>query len=377
MRVLAVNWLDLENPQAGGAEIHFFEIFKRFVGAGDVVTLVCSGWKGAARRATVDGIDVRRFGGRHTFAALGRRAVREALAAAPYDVVVEDVNKLPLYLPMLTRLPTYTIVPHLFGRTAFQEASAPVATMVWLAERPIPWVYRRSAFHAISESTRDELVQRGVDARAIRVIYPGVDAEWFTPDEATPRAKVPTFLYVGRLKRYKGIDVAIRALREVRTGYPEAVLQIAGQGSDRARLVELVGALGLGNAVQFLGFVDEEEKRRLLRRAWAHIFPSVKEGWGISNVEASACGTPAIAADSPGLRESVVHEQTGLLVPFGDHDGLASAMMRIAGDAAFRDRLGAGGREFAVALSWERTASQTRDHVLETAGASRKERSNS
>jgi glycosyltransferase involved in cell wall biosynthesis len=377
VRVLAVNWLDLENPQAGGAEIHFFEIFKRFVGAGDVVTLVCSGWKGAAPRTTIDGIEVRRVGGRHTFAALGRRAVREALASAPYDVVVEDVNKLPLYLPTLTRLPSYTIVPHLFGGTAFQEASFPVATLVWLAERPISWVYRRSAFHAISESTRDELVQRGVDVKAIRVIYPGVDAEWFTPDGATPRAEVPTFLYVGRLKRYKGIDMALRAMEGVRARYPEAVLQIAGHGSDRARLAALVDALGLGNSVQFLGFVDEEEKRRLLRQAWAHVFPSVKEGWGISNVEASACGTPAIAADSPGLRESVIHEQTGLLVPFGDPEALASAMIRVAGDTEFRDRLGVGGREFAVGLSWERTADQTRAHVLETASASRKERSDS
>ena len=240
MRVLAVNWLDLENPQAGGAEIHFFEIFKRFVLAGDVVTLVCSGWNGATPRAMVDGIDVRRIGGRHTFAALGRRAVRQALASGSYDVVVEDVNKLPLYTPTLTRLPTYTIVPHLFGRTAFQEASFPVATLVWLAERPIPWVYRRSMFHAISESTRDELAKRGVDPRRTRVIYPGVDTEWLTPDESTPRAEVATFLYVGRLKRYKGVDVALRALRSVRARYPAAVLQVAGEGNDHARLLGLV-----------------------------------------------------------------------------------------------------------------------------------------
>lgn len=370
MRILAVNWLDLENPQAGGAEVHFFEIFKRFVGAGDVVTLVCSGWKGAAPRTTIDGIDVRRIGGRHTFAALGRRAVRQALAGASYDVVVEDVNKIPLYIPTLTNLPMYTIVPHLFGKTVFQEASLPVGTLVWLSERPIPRLYRRSAFHAISESTRDELVQRGVDSRSIRVIYPGVDSQWFTPDEATSRAEVPTFLYVGRLKRYKGIDLALRALQGVLVRFPEAILQIVGEGSDRSRLLGLIDGLALGNSAQFLGFVSEEEKRRLLRRAWAHIFPSVKEGWGISNVEASACGTPAIAADSPGLRESVVHGKTGLLVPFGDHRALAAAMLDIAADTALRESLGAGGRDFAVGLSWERTADQTRAHVMETCGAS-------
>lgn len=371
MRVLAVNWLDLENPQAGGAEIHFFEIFKRFVQAGDTVTLVCSGWRGAAARTEIGGIDVRRFGGRHTFAALGRRAVRQTLRTGGYDIVVEDVNKLPLYTPSLTSLPSYAIVPHLFGRTAFQEASLPVATLVWLAERPIPWVYRRSAFHAISESTRDELARRGVDPGRIRVIYPGVDSEWFAPADGGHRADAPTFLYVGRLKRYKGVDVVLRALRRVRSRFPDAVLQIAGEGNDRPRLTRLADEFGVAGAVQFLGFVSEAEKRRLLREAWAHVFPSVKEGWGISNVEASACGTPTIAADSPGLRESVIHEHTGLLVPYGDHDGFAAAMSRIASDAAFRERLGAGGREFAVGLSWDRAADETRAHVMEAAGMSR------
>jgi glycosyltransferase involved in cell wall biosynthesis len=365
-----VNWLDLENPQAGGAEIHFFEIFKRLVQAGDQVTLVCSGWDGAEARTVIDGIEVQRIGGRHTFAALGRRAVRGALDRAPYDIVVEDVNKLPLYVPMLTSLPMYTIVPHLFGRTAFQEASLPVAMLVWLAERPIPWVYRRSAFHAISESTRDELAQRGVDPAAIRVVYPGVDTEWFVPDAAAGRAEVPTFLYVGRLKRYKGIAMALRALKGVRVRFPEAVLQIAGEGNDRHRLQRIAERLALSDAVRFLGFVSEVQKRELLRRAWAHVFPSVKEGWGISNVEASACGTPTIAADSPGLRESVIHEETGLLVPYGDHQALAAAMIRVADDVAFRERLGSGGRNFALGLSWERAAQQTRAHVMETAGVS-------
>src|SRR6476659_9249547 len=101
MQVLAVTWLDRENPQAGGAEVHFFEIFGRLVQAGMDVTLVASGWDGAAPRAEIDGIHVRRFGGRHTFALQGRGAVRAALRESRYDIVVEDINKLPLYLPSL------------------------------------------------------------------------------------------------------------------------------------------------------------------------------------------------------------------------------------------------------------------------------------
>ncbi len=372
MKILAVNWLDLENPQAGGAEVHFFEIFARLVGAGHDVTLVTSGWAGAAPRATVRGIAIHRIGGRHTFALRGRGAVRRALREDAYDVVVEDVNKLPLFLPAVTRLPCYVIVPHLFGTTAFHEAAWPVATVVWLAEQPVPTVYRRAAFHAISDSTRDDLVARGVAAERVRVIYPGVDTVWFTPEPATVRATAPTFLYVGRLKRYKRVETAIRGVALARQGGRDVRLDIAGQGNDRPRLERVVADLGLEGPVRFLGFVSEEEKRTLLRRSWATVFPSLKEGWGITNVEAAACGTPAVAADSPGLRESVRHEVTGLLVPPDDPAAIAAALTRLAGDPALVTRLGRGGRTFAESLSWEAAAAQTADHLDETVRAGRR-----
>jgi glycosyltransferase involved in cell wall biosynthesis len=365
VRILLVNWNDRENPQAGGAEIHLHAIFGRLARRGHAVDLVASGWAGGAPRAELDGMQVYRRGNRHTFALLGRGVVRARLRAASYDVVVEDINKLPLFLAGLTPLPFCVIVPHLFGSTAFAEASWPVAAVVWAAERPIPRAYRRAAFHAISDSTQDDLVSRGVARERIEVIYPGVDSVWYAPDPATPRAARPTFLYVGRLKRYKGVEVALRALAEAR-GQPAGAdlsLEIAGQGDDRPRLERLAQELGLAAAVQFLGFVTEEEKRRRLRRAWAVVFPSAKEGWGISNVEAAACGTPALASDSPGLRESVRDGETGYLVPHGDAGRLAERMLALAGDPALVERLGRGGRRFAEALTWDRAADATERHL--------------
>lgn len=365
MRILAVNWQDLENPQAGGAEVHFFEIFGRIAAAGHAVTMITSGWPGAAPRAAVRGIDVRRVGGRHSFALLGRGAVRRALREAAWDVVVEDVNKLPLFVTTLTRLPVCVIIPHLFGTTAFREAGWPIAAAVWLAEKPIPRVYRRAAFHAISDSTRDDLVARGVPADRIQVIYPGVDTARLTPapDPEGTRTRNPSFLYVGRLKRYKGVETAIRAVGLARQAGTPVELAIAGQGDDRPRLERLTAQLGLTAAVRFLGFVPEDEKRTLLRRSWATVFPSPKEGWGITNVEAAACGTPAVASDSPGLRESVRHEETGLLVPGDDPAALAAALQRLARDPALVARLGRGGRAFAESLSWDRAAAQTAEQL--------------
>src|SRR5207245_8604189 len=121
-------------------------------------------------------IQVTRLGGRHSFALRARGAVRRALRSQRFDVVIEDINKLPLFLPMLTSLPFVALVPHLFGTTAFAEPSAPLATVAWAAEPPIPWAYRRAAFHAISESTRDDLVGRGVPFERVVVLQSRVDS---------------------------------------------------------------------------------------------------------------------------------------------------------------------------------------------------------
>lgn len=330
------------------------------------MTAVVSGWPGAAHTAEIDGVEVKRVGGRHSFALKGRGAVRRALGERPYDLVVEDINKLPLYLPLVTKLPVYVVIPHLFGTTVFKEASVPVAAIVWSSERPIPAVYRRAAFHAISESTRDDLVARGVTRSAIRVIYPGVDSSWYTPDAVHSRASAPTFLYVGRLKRYKGLDTALRAVAIARRRGHPLRLELAGTGDDRWRLERIAGRLSLGDSVMFMGFVTEKEKRDLMRRAWAVVFPSAKEGWGLSNVEAAACGTPAIASDRPGLRESVIDRETGLLVPHGDAEALAAALIEFAEDREMVERLGRAARRFAERLSWERTAQETEEHLLQT-----------
>ena len=369
MKILAVNWQDLENPHAGGAELHLFELMRRLVEKGHTVHLICSGWPGAPASATVQGVSVERRGGRHSFAALGRGAVKVALERDPWDLVLEDINKLPLYLAGMTRLPFCAMIPHLFGTTAFQEAPLPVAAVVALAERPIPRAYRRAGFHAISESTRDDLVTRGVPAHRIRVIHPGIDCHSYTPAAGLDRALPPTFLYVGRLKRYKGVEVAVRALELARRQRPDLSLDIAGTGADAPRLVRLAEELGQASAVRFHGFVTEARKRELFRGAWANLFPSPKEGWGLTVMEAAACGTPSLASDSAGLRDSVRDGITGYLVPHGDAPALAARMLSLAGHPALVTRLGQAARAHACAWSWDDAAAATEAHLFElTAG---------
>lgn len=367
LRILLINWQDRENPQAGGAEVHLHEIFGRLAERGHDVRAVVGGWGAAPRRTTLDGIDIRRVGGRQTFPLHVVRAVRDALRQRPADVVVEDINKIPLYTPAWLDVPIVALVPHLFGTTAFAEAAWPMAAAVWTAERAIPRVYRRTPFHAISEGTADDLVARGIERERITVIHPGIDHGTFAPAPPAERDERPTLLYVGRLKRYKGIDVLFEALARLAMDGHDIHLCVAGRGDDRSRLERVAADLGMAERVRFLGYLSEAEKVRRLQRAWVAVYPSPKEGWGITNVEAAACGTPVVASDSPGLRESVLHGETGFLVPHGDSAAWAAALGSLVGDPGLRARLGRGAIAHAARFSWDRAADETERHVAETA----------
>jgi glycosyltransferase involved in cell wall biosynthesis len=368
VRVLLVNWQDRENPQAGGAEIHLHEIFGRLAAKGHELRLLCGGWPGCSPRAHLDGIDVYRVGTRHSFPFLARGFYRGNLMGWA-DVLVEDINKVPLYTPRWGATRTMALVPHLFGSTAFQELAAPLAAAVWFAERPLGRAYRGVPFEAISESTADDLAERGIPRRSVEVIYPGIDTVAYTPNEAE-RSQVPTFSYLGRLKKYKGVHLVIRAFAAM--GVANAVLEIAGAGDYRGELETLARSLDLGDRVRFLGRISEAEKLSLLRRSWALVFASPKEGWGITNLEAAACGTPVVASNSPGIRESVRDGVTGFLVSHGDVPAMAAAMRRVAESSSLVASLGREARVFAAGFTWENAADQTESHLARiSAGAPR------
>jgi len=371
VRILVVNWNDRHNPHGGGAEVHLHEIFGRIAARGHTVDLLASGWEGGEPRALVDGIDVHRVGRRYTFPLYARRYYRRHLASRGYDVLVEDMNKIPLYTPLWGggAPPVVALVHHLFGGTIFREAGVALASAVWMTERALASLYRNVPFVAVSKSTADDLAARGIPRGSISVIYNGIDQTQLSP-KAEMRSAEPLFAYLGRLKKYKGVDMIVRAMALL--DHPGARLEIAGTGDCRDELKRLVRSLGLEARVRFLGYVTPEEKINLLRRAWAIVLASPKEGWGLTNLEAAACGTPGISSDSPGLRESIVDGETGILVPHGDIAALAAAMQRLADSRGLVEKLGTAGRRFAEGFTWNRSADDTLSHLQNTVHGGKK-----
>lgn len=373
LRILAVNWRDLRNPEAGGAETHLHEILIRLAARGHRVTLLAAGWPGAAAEERYDGLRVLRAGGAMTGNWAIMALARRVLKAEQFDVIVEDVNKIPFFLPWLSKLPHLLVIPHLFGPTVFRETNPVFGAYVYLPELLIPKAYKRSRVLAISPSTKDDLVRRGMDPGRIDVSYCGFDAEPYDLASPPPRDEAPRIVHLGRLRKYKGTEYVLRAFARIRETLPDASLDIVGGGPDRPALERLGGELSLGDSLRFHGHMPLEGMVELLYRCRLFLNASPKEGWGLTVVEAGACGLPCVAADSPGLRDSVVDGETGLLVPYADVPAMAEAAIALLTDEPRRAAMGEAAARRARGFHWDTTARETeamlRELVAEGTGS--------
>ena len=369
MRILVFNWQDTTNPLAGGAEVHLHNIFSRIARRGHDVTLFCSSYPGTASEETRDGIRIIRKGGRalfnvHVPLAYWRRFRREQ-----FDVIVDDVNKIPFLTPLYVRRPLFGIMHHLFGRSIYLEANPIVATYVYVTERLGVWLYRLSGipFFVVSPSTKDELMQHGFEESRLHLVHNCVDHTIHVP---APERRSPTPLIgiFGRLKKYKCVDQVLRALPTVLKQVPGARLVVVGDGDDRPRLERLTRELGLSQSVSFAGYVPEETKVEWLQKMWFGVTMSSKEGWGLTVLEANACGTPVIAADVPGLRDAVKDGVTGVLTPFGDIAALAAKMTALLQDEPRRTRLSGQAITWAGEFNWDHAAEKTLQALRAHAG---------
>ncbi|MCP4548884.1 MAG: glycosyltransferase family 4 protein [bacterium] len=372
LKILALNWRDRMNPEAGGAETHIHEILRRLADRGHDITLLAAGYPEAEPETHYDGLRVLRAGnGWNANWVLPFRA-RRLMREQKFDVVIEDVNKIPFFIPWLSKLPHLLVIPHLFGGTVFRETNPLFATYVFLPELLIPRVYRKSRVLAISPSTRDDLIRRGLDADRIDVSYCGFEAGIYDmPNPPAPDPDQVRLVHLGRLRKYKGADLVLQSFVKIRERIPTATLDIIGDGPERPELLKLASRLQIGDAVRFHGHVPLKTLVDILYRCHLFLNASPKEGWGLTVIEAAACGLPCIAADSPGLRDSVRDGETGILVPYGDVPAMAEAALTLLEDEDRRSEMGRLAARRAREFSWDTTALETEgmlDRLVAEAG---------
>ena len=350
MNILFFNWRCWKHPWAGGAENYLHEISKRLVKSGHRVTWFVASWEGLKEREVLDGIAIIRKGGRFSVYIHAFLTYITELRSGDIDVIVDDINGVPFFTPLFVRTRKIAIIHHLVKGIFFTELPFYSAVLGWLSERMIPILYKRTKFVTVSESTKRELEAFGI--ADVEVVYNGVDMVQSGNLDKNLR---PTIIFLGRLKRYKRIDRLIKAYKIVSERVPETELWIVGDGDQREELEHLAEETMI--KADFFGYVDEARKAKLLREAWVFVITSEKEGWGVTVLEANACGTPCIAYDVPGLRDSIIDAETGILVRAdGDVENLAEAIIMVLEDDELREKLSKNAFVYAKGFSWETSA---------------------
>ncbi len=354
LRVLVLNERDPSHPRAGGAEVHLAELAPRLAARGIALTQLACRFGAAAGRERVGAIEVRRVAALPCYYPRAALACARATRRGDFDLVLEVLCKLPFYSPLYSAVPVLCVLHHFLGRTAFLQAAWPLAALVVAAESGVARCYRSPPFVVGSQSSRLDLLRRGVADERIRVIPYGTRrAAGARPGAARARYRV---VYVGRLEPYKRIGVLLRAAARLAPRFPALELVIAGRGSDRARLERLAGELGVSERTRFAGFVSDAERDALLASARVCVQPSQKEGFGLSVIEANAFGVPVVASDSDGLRDALRDGETGFLAPPGDAARFAQHLAALLEDDALHARMAAAAERHAAGFDWDRAA---------------------
>jgi glycosyltransferase involved in cell wall biosynthesis len=362
-RLSILAWRDLDDPEAGGSELHAHQIASIWAGAGLDVRLRSSAVAGMSAHAARDGYRVVRKGGRIT---VFPRAVLSGLAGrgGRPDGVMEIWHGMPFFSPLWTRCPRVSFVHHVHAETWRVILSPQLARVGEIVElRLAPHVYRRARIVTVSESSRQDLVTLvRLDPSRITVVPNGVDA-MYRPDGE--RSADPLVVAVGRLVPVKRFELLLDALIAARRSVPRLRAVIVGEGVERPRLEAKIAAAGATEWIELPGRVPDADLLDYYRRAWVLASTSQREGWNMTITEAAACGAPAVATDIVGHRDTVADGESGLLAPPGD--AFTDALVRVLRDEGLRSRLGAGALARARALTWESTATGALNALIDEA----------
>lgn len=366
LRILWLNWRDITNPAVGGAELYTHQIAMRLGREGHEVTLFTSKYPGCTEQERKDRVNIVRRGNASTvYLEAPKFFHAQSRKGNKYDIIIDAVNTIP-FLSTLYARRTFIValLYQLTGAIFLKEFPHPIGHLFYTLESRsyIPWFLKHvNHVMTLSNSTKDELIRvcSNMSSRKVSVIPPGVDHDDFRPGR---KSDEPLILFFNRLVRYKQPEHLIIAMKEVCSHIPNAKLLIVGTPRNHryaTHLRNLVKMLGLEKRIDFsLPKPFFSSKILLLQRAWAHVLPSLKEGFGLSILEAAACGTPTIAYNVQGVKDAVRNGKTGLLVRNGDTKKLARSIVALLENDAMRKELGNNAVEYAKNFTWDKAADE-------------------
>ena len=340
MRIVWCSWKDRSHPAAGGAEVVSDELAKRLVLDGHEVIMLVGGYPGASHEDSRNGYKIIRVGGRITVYYRAWRYYRKHLQGWP-DLVIDECNTIPFFAGWYSGAPTIMFFHMLCHNIWFYEMRFPFSLFGYLAEPIYLHMLRRSPVITVSESTKADLLRYGMDPDDIHIISEGIEIEPVTDLSKIEKFPDPTVLSLGSMRSMKRTLDQVKAFEIAKQRLPNLKMIVAGDTSGHYahNVLKYIAHSPHEADIDVRGRVSKDVKTELMQRSHLLMVTSVKEGWGLVVTEAASQGTPSVVYDVDGLRDSVKHEQTGLISTQSTPIGLASVLAQALTDKQLYDNL--------------------------------------
>ncbi len=359
MHILIMNWRDPKHPRAGGAEIVTLEHAKRWVRAGHEVTWLTAWFRGVPQDEIADGIHfVRRGGSMTVYLAV---PIYYLLHRKEFSVIVDEIHGLPFFTPLYTRKPKIAFIHEIAKEIWGYMAPFPLNIIGRVLEPMYLLLYRSIIFWTDAQSTVNELVASGIPKKnCIAIPCPVSNPIVKTFPE---KAKKPTFLYVSRIVKIKGVEDVLQSFFLIKKQLPNAEFWVVGEGFPdyTNSIINMADDLDLGKQITFFGKVNETKKLELMGKSHLLIHASIREGWGLVVLEAASQGTPSVVYDVPGLRDVANYGKTGVIVKENTPEHLASESITLYKDHVRYKKLQTAAFQWVRSLSWDKSAKQSLD----------------
>ncbi len=362
MNILILNWRDTLNPKSGGAEIVTMEHAKFWIKKGHQVTWFTSRFKGSKNKEKLEGINIVRRGGFITvylFAPLFY-----FFSGNKFDLVIDQIHGVPFFTPLYVKKPKVVLIHEVAREIWDYMFPFPINFIGKLIEPFYFNFYREIKFWTDAESTIEDLVKYGIKRENCVAINCPINNE---PIRRLPtKEKIPTFIFVSRVVKMKGIEEVIRAFSYILEDLKDARLWIVGDGEKNYvdKLIKTVNGYSMSSRVIFFGRVSDTKKLKLMQKAHLLLHASVREGWGLVVMEAASQGTPSVVFDVAGLRDSVKNGKTGIVLKKNNPDEMALAVLKLLNDKAKYRRLQLNALDWAKSLTWEKIARKSYELII-------------
>lgn len=371
MRILIFNWRDTLHPKAGGAEIVTLEHAKGWVRQGHSVTWFTASFSGAPKHEVMDGVTIVRWAGSLTVYLIA--PFYYLFHKNEFDLVVDEIHGIPFFTPLYVGKPIVAFIHEVAGEIWDYMAPFPINHIGKALERMYFRLYRRVQFWTDAPSTIRHLEALGIHAsQCVAIACPITNA----PREVPARKeKNPTFIFVSRVVRMKGIEEVIKAFSFILKEEPLATLWIVGGGESGyiGKLRKMLVEYRIAQRVTFLGKVSQREKLEKMSKAHILLHASVREGWGLVVLEAASQWTPSVVYNVSGLCDVVKDGETGVVLKENSPREMAKEAVSLLRDTSRYNAAQKAGITWVKRLSWKDVISEsakllvreaTKDYIL-------------